>query len=46
MGITQKVVDLLISSGNEIPKGFNKAGNLEPYMIGVDLDKILDKLVG
>ena len=36
---------MLIFRGNERPKGVNKAGNLEPHMIGVDLDNILEKLV-
>ena len=41
----QKVVNILINHGNELPKGVNKDGNLEPHAIGFDMENILEKLV-
>ena len=45
VGIAHKGVNLIISGGDERPKGVNEAGNIEPHMIGFDLENILDKLV-
>ena len=40
-----KGVNILIRRGYDRHKGFNKDGNIEPHVIVVDLENILEKLI-
>ena len=46
MGIAHEGVNILIRRGDERPELVNKDVNIEPHMIDVDLENILEKLIG
>ena len=45
VGISHEGVNILIPRGDELPKVVNKSVYIEPHIIHVDLDKILEKLI-
>ena len=46
MGIAHEGVNILIRRGDYHPELVNKSVNIEPHMIDVDLENILEKLIG